>query len=140
MVLPGIQALFGFQLIAVINEAFDHKLNSAEQKIHLLAIAMTAVACGLSMSPAALHRTAEPDRVSLGLVKTCTTYLRWSMRFLGLALVLDFYLVAKVVLKSPPLALLSGLALGVFLAMVWGLAPWLRARAVKGEMSSANPS
>ena len=26
MVIPGIQALFGFQLIAVFNDGFDHKL------------------------------------------------------------------------------------------------------------------
>jgi hypothetical protein len=31
MVLPGIQALFGFQLIAVFNEGFAEKLSSNEQ-------------------------------------------------------------------------------------------------------------
>ena len=38
MVLPGIQALFGFQLIAVFNEGFSDKLTPGEQELHLAAI------------------------------------------------------------------------------------------------------
>ena len=36
MVLPGIQALFGFQLIAVFNQGFAQKLSAAEQAFRLL--------------------------------------------------------------------------------------------------------
>src|SRR5437588_6765743 len=43
MVLPGIQALFGFQLIAVFNSAFEQKLSPAEQRGHLLAIGFVAI-------------------------------------------------------------------------------------------------
>ena len=32
MVLPGIQALFGFQLVAVFNQSFGEKLSSGEQR------------------------------------------------------------------------------------------------------------
>src|SRR5258705_8073226 len=38
MVLPGIQALFGFQLIVVFNPGFSQKLSAGEQRLHLLAI------------------------------------------------------------------------------------------------------
>ena len=33
MVLPGIQALFGFQLIVVFNSGFDQKLSATEQHL-----------------------------------------------------------------------------------------------------------
>jgi hypothetical protein len=33
MVLPGIQALFGFQLIAVFNTGFDERLTSSERQL-----------------------------------------------------------------------------------------------------------
>src|SRR4051812_37057415 len=56
MVLPGIQALFGFQLIAVFSPAFEQKLNASEQRLHLLAIALVATAVAVIMTPAALHR------------------------------------------------------------------------------------
>jgi len=37
MVLPGIQALFGFQLIAVFSDGFANKLTRAEQRLHFFA-------------------------------------------------------------------------------------------------------
>jgi len=60
MVLPGIQALFGFQLIAVFNPAFSEKLHWYEQCLHLTAIGLVAIAVALVMTPAAYHRQAEP--------------------------------------------------------------------------------
>src|SRR4030095_10641479 len=53
MVLPGIQALFGFQLIAVFNQGFGEKLAPSEQVLHLLAFALVAVATALIITPAA---------------------------------------------------------------------------------------
>ena len=44
MVLPGIQALFGFQLIAVFNSTFVEKLTSSERYFHLAAISLVATA------------------------------------------------------------------------------------------------
>src|SRR5215471_2224426 len=64
MVLPGIQALFGFQLIAVFNHPFFELLGRGEQIAHLVALAMTAVAVALVMTPAAYHRQVHPDAVS----------------------------------------------------------------------------
>ena len=52
MVLPGIQALFGFQLIAVFNERF-RQLSEGEQLIHFTAIMLVAIAIALIMTPAA---------------------------------------------------------------------------------------
>ncbi|TPV98900.1 MAG: hypothetical protein USCAAHI_01656 [Beijerinckiaceae bacterium] len=52
VVLPGIQDLFGFQLIAVFNERF-RQLSEGEQLIHLTAIMLVAIAIALIMTPAA---------------------------------------------------------------------------------------
>src|SRR5204863_5078521 len=64
MVLPGIQALFGFQLIAVFNSAFGEKLSSSKQRLHLLAIALLTIAIAIIMTPAALHRQKGPYEVT----------------------------------------------------------------------------
>src|SRR6185312_6704027 len=56
MVLPGIQALFGFQLIAVFNQGFGEKLSQAQQVLHLVALVLTTLSMALVMTPAALHR------------------------------------------------------------------------------------
>ena len=47
MVLPGIQALFGFQLIAVFNSTFRERLSSTEQFFHLAAIGLVATAVAM---------------------------------------------------------------------------------------------
>ena len=63
MVLPGIQALFGFQLIAVFNRPF-FDLATADRLLHLAALLLVAVAIGLIMAPAAHHRLVHPTVVS----------------------------------------------------------------------------
>jgi hypothetical protein len=52
MMLPGIQALFGFQLIAVFNNRFM-EIPTFEQELHLSAALLVAVAIALIMTPAA---------------------------------------------------------------------------------------
>ena len=58
MVLPGVQALLGFQLIAVFNQRFT-ELDGDKQVLHLAAFLLIALATGLIMAPAAYHRQAE---------------------------------------------------------------------------------
>jgi hypothetical protein len=78
-VLPGIQALFGFQLIAVFNSAFEVKLNPLEQRLHLLAIALVAIAFAIIMTPAALHRQKGPHEVTDTFVRASSRLLLGSM-------------------------------------------------------------
>jgi hypothetical protein len=49
-VLPGIQSLFGFQLVAVLNGRFQD-LTGVEQVLHLVALLMVAVSVALIMTP-----------------------------------------------------------------------------------------
>jgi uncharacterized protein DUF6328 len=63
MVLPGIQALFGFQLVAVFNNRFQD-LTSKEQVLHLIALLMVALSAALIMTPAAYHRIAGRGIIS----------------------------------------------------------------------------
>jgi hypothetical protein len=51
----GIQALFGFQLIAVFNESF-RRLDPGLQLLHFAAIVLVALSIALIMTPAAYHR------------------------------------------------------------------------------------
>ena len=50
MVLPGIQALFGFQLVAVFNQGFSEKLSLGGQRLHFAAILLVAISAGLVIS------------------------------------------------------------------------------------------
>jgi len=53
VVLPGIQAIFGFQLIAVFNQQFSKLLSQGEQKLHFCATLLMALAAVMMMAPSA---------------------------------------------------------------------------------------
>jgi hypothetical protein len=107
MVLPGIQALFGFQLIAVFNSTFWTNLDPLEQQIHYLAIALVALSVALVMTPAAYHRQSEPMTVSRRFLTLSTKLLFWSMYPLMSGIVLDFYLIGTLILQNRLLSLLA---------------------------------
>ena len=130
-VLPGIQALFGFQLIAVFNPGFAQKLSPAEQHLHLVAIALIAVAVALIMTPAAYHRQTGPREVTETFIRVSTRLLLWSMVPLAVGICIEFYLVAHIVLSGILVPLLAVALLAVFVAC-WFVLP--RVRAVQGAV------
>ena len=77
MVLPGIQAFFGFQLIAVFNSRFQD-LTHTEQVLHLVALLMLAVSIALIMTPAAYHRIAVRGMVSRHFIELASRFLEYS--------------------------------------------------------------
>lgn len=125
MVLPGIQALFGFQLIAVFNEHFDQLLSTGEQRVHLIALALVAISAALVMSPAAHHREVEPYAVSTRFVRLSGRLLLLSMLPLALGTCLDFYLIANLILGDATFAAICTAFLGAFYLVFWYLLPWL---------------
>jgi hypothetical protein len=123
MVLPGIQALFGFQLIAVFNDGFSEKLSHTEQLVHLVAIVLTALAMALVIAPAALHRQAEPKEVSDRFIWLASNLLLVGMFPLALAVGLDAYIVSSVVIGKDGPGLVIALALLAIFTWLWLLLP-----------------
>ena len=119
MVLPGIQALFGFQLIAVFNQGFAERLSPLEQRIHLLAIVSVLIAVTLVMAPAALHRQREPREVSDSFVRVASRLLLASMPPLALGIALDIALVSRLVLHSYVAAAVMGAGALLLLLGTW---------------------
>jgi hypothetical protein len=121
MVLPGIQALFGFQLIAVFNSGFDQKLTEDDRRLHLAAIALVALAIALIMTPAAYHRQTGTRSVTAGFIRLSSRLLVASLVALAVALCLEFFLVAAIIAgRDLAIGAASGLLL-VFAALWFGL-------------------
>ena len=123
MVLPGIQALFGFQLIAVFNQGFGEKLSHAQQLLHLVAIVLTTLAMALVMTPAALHRQAEPTSVSERFLWLASNVVLAGMFPLALAVGLDAYVVASIVLHNDAMAAVLAVALVAVFIFLWLILP-----------------
>lgn len=117
MVLPGIQALFGFQLIAVFNDGFGEKLSEPQQMMHLAAIVLVGVAIALVMAPAALHRQAEPQEVSERFIWLSSNLLLASLYPLAIAICLDTWLVSSVIVGHNA----AGIAVAIGLLAIFGL-------------------
>jgi hypothetical protein len=125
MVLPGIQALFGFQLIAVFNSTFKEQLSPLEQRLHLLAIGLVAVAVALIMTPAALHRKKGPYEVTDTFVRVSSRLLLSSMVPLALSISIDFCLISRIVTHNSWVSLL-GTGMFAFFVILWFVLPRAR--------------
>jgi hypothetical protein len=126
MVLPGIQALFGFQLVVVFNSTFRENLSSSEQHLHLAALGLVAVAIALVMAPAALHRQTTPKAATEGFLTIASRLLLLSMFPLLFGICFDFYLIARLILNSVLTSLLLSAALLIVFATLWFLLPRAR--------------
>jgi hypothetical protein len=123
MVLPGIQTLFGFQLIAFFNQGFDEKLTHPEQLLHLAATLLSVLAMSLVMAPAALHRVAEVRQVSERFVWLASRLLLLGMLPLASGIALDAYLVARIVLEDRWLGAAAAALLVAGFAGLWVVLP-----------------
>lgn len=124
MVLPGIQALFGFQLIVVFSPGFSQKLNHAEQVVHFCALGFVTLSTALILAPAAYERVAEPGMRTTTFVRLATQMLTWSMLSLMFGVVLDLYVVARVILGEPGVSLfVAGFAFSIFV-LLWFVLPF----------------
>jgi uncharacterized protein DUF6328 len=133
-VVPGMQALFGFQLIAVFNSAFRELLSPTERMLHLAAIVLVIIAIVLVMAPAALHRQTEPMAVSQRFITISSRLLMASMAPLTAGFCLDVYVVARLIVDTRAVAaIIAAGLLGVFV-MFWLVLPRLARPSRKGKL------
>ena len=130
MVLPGIQSLFGFQLIAVFNQGFKMNLTHFEQIIHLVALLLVAVSAILVVAPAAYHRQAN-HQISKHFVELSSLFLAWALAPLALGTCLDIYLVVRVISQSAIWSIALSVLIFMVYAWTWFVFPRLRARSLK---------
>jgi hypothetical protein len=123
MVLPGIQAMFGFQLVAVFNQVFQERLLPAEQYLHFAATALVALSFGLILTPAAYHRQAEPEQISERFVILSTRLLRLGMVPLMIGICLDFYLIGILTTYNVTFSIISAFILLLVLMTLWYILP-----------------
>jgi Family of unknown function (DUF6328) len=127
MVLPGIQALFGFQLMAVFNNGFND-LKPQEQVLHLSALLLVAVAIALIMTPASFHRIAEKGIVSRRFVELGSRLLALAMLPLMFGLSIELFIVARLVLNNVSMSAVIAAALLLLFSMLWFVFPWAERR------------
>jgi hypothetical protein len=122
-VVPGMQALFGFQLIAVFSATFEQQLSPTERVLHLTAIVLVTIAIVLVMAPAALHRQTEPMAISQRFINISSRLLMASMAPLAVGICLDVYVIARIIARSRGVAgVVAAFLFGIFVVF-WVVMP-----------------
>jgi len=122
MVLPGIQALFGFQLVAVFNQRFTD-IPKVEQAAHLAATGLVALSAAVLMTPAAYHRTVEPLAASDRFVRISTRLLLIGMFLLATGIAVDFFIITSMISGNSVLSTLIACTLFASLIVLWFVFP-----------------
>lgn len=126
VVLPGAQALMGFQFIAILTESFD-KLPSGPKYVHLACIGLSALAIVLLMTPAAYHRIVERGQETEHFHRFASRMLVAALVPLALGLSGDVYVVVQKVTGSQLVSIVSALViLAIFLELWFGLTLYRR--------------
>jgi hypothetical protein len=118
VILPGAQALFGFQLAIVLTQSFE-TLSDVPRVVHALSLGLVALAVMLLITPAAYHRIVhagedadDMHRVGSALVTAATVPL-------ALGMAGDIYVVIGKIIGSTTTGLAAA-AFGLFvLAGLW---------------------
>ncbi len=125
MVLPGIQALFGFQTIATFNSRFA-ELPQAAVWTHLGALGLNALAIALIMAPTAYHRLAQPATLSEELVRRYSRFISAAMFPLAASFALEMTIVVATATGSAASGVIAGCANALVIASLWFALPLYR--------------
>ena len=118
VVLPGAQALLGFQFAAMLMDAFE-KLPRTSQYVHLASLGLMSACIVLLMAPAAFHRIVERGEDTERLHRFSSVMVLSAMVPLALGIAGDFYVVLAKVLDSTSLAVALAIASLIFFYGLW---------------------
>ena len=118
VVLPGAQALLGFQFLTMFMDAFD-KLPNSSKYIHMVSLTLMALTMIVLMTPAAFHRIATSGEDTKRVHQVASACLLIAMIVLPLGIVGDVYIVFLKVFASEVIACTVAIAVLLFFYSVW---------------------
>jgi hypothetical protein len=118
VVLPGAQALLGFQFVTTLMEAFE-KLPASSKYVHLLSLALVASSIVLLMTPAAYHRIVERGEETEHFHRFASRMLIAAMVPLALGVSGDLFVVVRRVTDSVTSAAASAAVSLLFFCGLW---------------------
>jgi hypothetical protein len=118
VVLPGAQALLGFQFVTTLMEAFE-KLPQSSKYVHLLSLSLVALSTVLLMTPAAYHRIVERGEETKHFHRFASRILVAAMIPLALGISGDLFVVVRKVTESTTSATASAVVSLLFFYGLW---------------------
>lgn len=125
VVLPGAQALLGFQFATMLMEGFD-RLPPSSKYLHLISLMLIALAVIFLMTPAAYHRTVEQGENTERFHRFAGQMILMAMVPLALGVSGDFFVVVRKVAESILLASVAAGGTFLFFFAFWFAFPLYR--------------
>jgi cytochrome b561 len=133
VILPGIQALFGFQTIVVFNQRFMD-LPEYARDCHLIGLGMVIIAVALVMTPAVYYRYVGRDYVTRHMVSVSSVMTRAALLPLSCGISLDIFTVVLAATDRPAWSAIAAAFAFLFLIAIWFVFPLsARRRARQGK-------
>jgi hypothetical protein len=127
VMLPGAQALLGFQFAVMLSKSFD-QLPSSARAVHVAALAFLALAVILLMTPAAIHRITFGGEDSERFHTLGGRFVIAAAVPLGLGISLELYVALVRATQSPTLGIAGACAIAALFAGLWLVQPLLLRR------------
>lgn len=118
VVLPGAQALLGFQFVTTLMEAFE-KLPQSSKYVHLVSLVLVALSIVLLMTPAAYHRIVERGEETEHFHRFASRMLIAAMIPLALGVSGDFFIIVRKITASTTSAIASAVVSLLFFYGLW---------------------
>ena len=126
VVMPGSQALLGFQLVALFSSGFAF-LSQTLKELHLASLGFIAVATIFLMAPSAYHRIACRGDATVAVYRFASSMLVIAMFFLVTGLSADIWVATYLVLGWTH-AWIASLGCFVLAMLLWFVYPLSLAR------------
>ena len=131
IIIPGCQALLGFQLVAMMTQAFD-ELPQDAKIMHAAGLCCVTIAMILLMTPAALHRLSFGGNDSERFLRLGSAFVIAGPLPLALGIAADVYVVFLKINHSASFTVLASSVLLLAMLALWYFYPvWLRASGMK---------
>jgi Family of unknown function (DUF6328) len=118
LIIPGGQALFGFQFIAMLTSSFD-RLPETAKVVHAAALCLIGMNVILMMTPAALHRLSFAGEDSPRFLRMGSILVTIGPAFLAAGISAETYVVFLKALNNAQMAMAASIATAVVLATLW---------------------
>jgi xanthine/uracil/vitamin C permease (AzgA family) len=126
VILPGAQALFGFQLAIVFTRSFAD-LPAVSVIVHAASLLLVTLTVVLLMAPAAYHRLVYAGEASADMYRVGSALVTAATIPLALGLTGDTYVVMNEITTSPAVAIAAAVATFILLIGLWHAYPMVTA-------------
>lgn len=128
VILPGAQALLGFQFATFLMDAFE-KLPESSKYVHFASLSLVALSIIFLMTPAAYHRIVEHGENTEYFHRFSSRMLLMAMAPLALGISGDLFIVARKVMESTRVAIgIAGTAVVFFFGLWFGFTTYQKMR------------